>query len=50
MHIAKLLSVLVLAIASLAALPSNAAESPDTASAAYQRKDYDVAYQRALPA
>jgi TPR repeat protein len=50
MHIAKLLSVLVLAAMALVALPSNAAESPDTASAAYQRKDYDVAYQLALPA
>ncbi len=30
--------------------PSNAAESPDTALAAYQRKDYEVAYQLALPA
>lgn len=28
----------------------NAAESPDTAVAAYQRKDYEVAYQLALPA
>lgn len=50
MHIAKLLSLLVVAITALSALPSNAAESPDTASAAYQRKDYDVAYQLALPA
>ena len=34
----------------LGALACNAAESVDTASAAYQRKDYEVAYQLALPA
>ena len=34
----------------LGASHCEAAESPDTAAAAYQRKDYTVAYQLSLPA
>jgi TPR repeat protein len=43
------LFVTAIATALLAA-PSHSAEAPDTASAAYQRKDYEKAYQLALPA
>ena len=50
MHISKLFAAVTLAIGMLGALPCNAAESPDTAVAAYQRKDYETAYQLALPA
>ena len=50
MHIAKLFVSLAMLALMLGALPCNAAETPDTASAAYQRKDYEVAYQLALPA
>ena len=50
MHIAKLFVSLATLALVLGALPCNAAEPPDTASAAYQRKDYEVAYQLALPA
>lgn len=50
MHIAKLFVSLATLALMLGPLPCNAAEPPDTASAAYQRKDYEVAYQLALPA
>lgn len=50
MHISKLFTVAITTAAMLGTLPCNAAESPDTAVAAYQRKDYEVAYQLALPA
>ncbi len=50
MHIATFLYLLVIAMSALAALPSNAAEPRDTASAAYQRRDFELAYQLALPA
>ena len=50
MHISKLFVSLVMLALMLGALPCNAAEPPDTASAAYKRKDYEVAYQLALPA
>jgi len=50
MHISKLFTVAITTAVMLGVLPCNAAESPDTAVAAYQRKDYEVAYQLALPA
>ena len=50
MRISKLFILTIAAALALGALPCNAAEAPDSALAAYQRKDYDMAYQLALPA
>ena len=50
MHISNLFAAVTLATGMLGALPCNAADTPDTAVAAYQRKDYETAYQLALPA
>ena len=50
MHISKFFAVVIMAALMFGAPLCNAAESPDTAIAAYQRKDYEVAYQLALPA
>ena len=50
MHISKLVVLAITSASLLAAPHAHAADSPDTAVAAYQRKDYDVAYQLALPA
>lgn len=50
MHISKFFAVVITAVLMFGAPLCNAAESPDTAIAAYQRKDYEVAYQLALPA
>lgn len=45
-----ILKLFAVALAALCALACNAAEAPDTAVAAYQRKDYKTAHQLALPA
>ena len=50
MHLSKLFAVLATTAMARVTLQSNAAESPDTAIAAYQRKDYTTAYRLALPA
>ena len=50
MHMSKLFAVLATTSIALSTLQSHAAEAPDTALAAYQRKDYETAHQLALPA